>query len=52
MRYMSPSISEHYQQREPSAIRKAQLLFNSRKDKKNIEAIIVISREINKAKQK
>ena len=36
---MSPSISEHYQQREPSAIRKAQLLFNSRKDKKNIEAI-------------
>lgn len=36
---MSPSISEHYQQREPSAIRKAQFLFNSRKDKKNIEAI-------------
>ena len=36
---MSPSISEHYQQREPSAIRKAQILFNSRKDKKNIEVI-------------
>ena len=36
---MSPNISEHYQQREPSAIRKAQFLFNSRKDKKNIEAI-------------
>ena len=36
---MSPNISEHYQQREPSAIRKAQFLFDSRKDKKNIEAI-------------
>ncbi len=36
---MSPSISKHYQQREPSAIRKAQILFNSRKDKKNIEVI-------------
>ena len=36
---MSPNISEHYQQREPSVIRKAQFLFNSRKDKKNIEAI-------------
>ena len=36
---MSPNISEHYQQREPFAIRKAQFLFDSRKDKKNIEAI-------------
>ena len=36
---MSPSISEHYQQREPSAIRKAQILFNSRKDKNSIEVI-------------
>ena len=36
---MSPNISEHYQQREPSAIRKAQFLFNSRKDKKNIDVI-------------
>ena len=36
---MSPSISKHYQQREPSVIRKAQILFNSRKDKKNIEVI-------------
>ena len=36
---MTPSISKHYQQREPSAIRKAQILFNTRKDKKNIEVI-------------
>ena len=36
---MSPSISKHYQQREPSVIRKAQILFNSRKDKKNIDVI-------------
>ena len=36
---MSPSISKHYQQREPSVIRKAQILFNSRKNKKNIEVI-------------
>ena len=33
---MSPNISEHYKKRNPSAIRKAQILFNSRKDKNNI----------------
>jgi len=31
-----PGLSEHYQNREPSAIRKAQILFNSRKDKNDI----------------
>ena len=36
---MTPSISKHYQQREPSAIRKAQILFNSRKDKKHVKVI-------------
>ena len=31
-----PALSKHYQNREPSAIRKAQILFNSRKDKNDI----------------
>ena len=31
-----PALSEHYQNRKPSAIRKAQILFNSRKDKNDI----------------
>ena len=36
---MTPIISEHYQNREPSAIRKAQILFNERKDKDQINVI-------------
>ena len=36
---MAPRISEHYQNREPSAIRKAQILFNFRKDKDQINVI-------------
>ena len=36
---MSPNISEHYIKREPSAIRKAQILFESRQDKSDIEVI-------------
>ena len=36
---MSPNISEHYMKREPSAIRKAQILFESRKDSDNVEVI-------------
>ena len=36
---MAPRISEHYQNREPSAIRKAQILFNARKDKDKINVI-------------
>tara|TARA_B110000116_G_scaffold245364_1_gene236418 strand:- start:758 stop:2065 length:1308 start_codon:yes stop_codon:yes gene_type:complete len=36
---MSPSISEHYQQRSPSVIRRAQILFSSRKDKNDIQVI-------------
>lgn len=36
---MAPRISQHYQKREPSAIRKAQILFNERKDKKQINVI-------------
>ena len=36
---MVPAISEHYQNREPSAIRKAQILFNSREDKDKINVI-------------
>ena len=36
---MAPRISEHYQNREPSAIRKAQILFNVRKDKDQINVI-------------
>ena len=36
---MSPNISEHYIKREPSAIRKAQILFESRRDKSDVEVI-------------
>ena len=36
---MSPSLSEHYINRQPSAIRKAQILFNSRTDKDEIEVV-------------
>ena len=36
---MAPKISEHYKNREPSAIRKAQILFNARKDKDQINVI-------------
>ena len=36
---MSPSISDHYDKREPSSIRKAQILFQSRQDCSNIEVI-------------
>jgi len=34
---MSPNISDHYINREPSAIRKAQILFQSRDDANNVE---------------
>ena len=36
---MTPSISKHYQEREPSAIRKAQILFSSRVDSNDIHVI-------------
>ncbi len=36
---MSPNISEHYIKREPSAIRKAQILFDSRPDSLDVEVI-------------
>ncbi len=36
---MTPSISEHFKNREPSAIRKAQILFNARKDKDQLNVI-------------
>ena len=36
---MAPNISEHYIKREPSAIRKAQILFESRQDKSGVEVI-------------
>ena len=36
---MSPNISEHYAKREPSAIRKAQILFESRQDCLDVEVI-------------
>tara|TARA_B100001564_G_scaffold357865_1_gene375099 strand:+ start:519 stop:1835 length:1317 start_codon:yes stop_codon:yes gene_type:complete len=36
---MSPNISEHYKKREPSAIRKAQILFESRQDSSVINVI-------------
>ncbi len=36
---MTPSISKHYQEREPSSIRKAQILFNARKNSKNIHVV-------------
>ena len=36
---MSPSLSEHYINRQPSAIRKAQILFQSRLDKHEVEVV-------------
>jgi len=36
---MSPSLSEHYINRQPSAIRKAQILFESRTDKREVEVV-------------
>ena len=36
---MAPKISEHYQNREASAIRKAQISFNARKDNDQINVI-------------
>ena len=36
---MSPSISDHYIKREPSAIRKAQISFESRQDRSRVEVI-------------
>ena len=36
---MSPSISKHYKKREPSAIRKAQILFESRQDSSDVNVI-------------
>ena len=36
---MSPSLSEHYINRQPSAIRKAQILFESRSDKNEVEVV-------------
>ena len=36
---MSPNISEHYNEREPSAIRRAQILFQSRPDASHVEVI-------------
>ena len=36
---MSPSISDHYVKREPSSIRKAQILFQSRQDFSIVEVI-------------
>jgi len=36
---MSPSLSKHYINRQPSAIRKAQILFESRTDKHEVEVV-------------
>ena len=36
---MAPRISKHYQNRKPSAIRKAQILFDTRFDKNGIDVI-------------
>ena len=36
---MAPSLSEHYINRQPSAIRKAQILFESRTDKHEVEVV-------------
>ena len=36
---MAPSLSEHYKNRQPSAIRKAQILFESRTDKHEVEVV-------------
>ena len=44
---MSPSISDHYGKREPSSIRKAQILFQSRQDFSNVEVINLAIGNIN-----
>ena len=44
---MSPSISKHYMNREPSAIRKAQILFESRHDSSDIDVINLAIGNIN-----
>ena len=36
---MLPSLSEHFKNRQPSAIRKAQILFQSRADKHEVEVV-------------
>ena len=36
---MAPSLSEQYIKRQPSAIRKAQILFESRPDKHEVEVV-------------
>ena len=44
---MAPSISDHYARREPSSIRKAQILFQSRHDFSNVEVINLAIGNIN-----
>ena len=44
---MAPSISDHYGRREPSSIRKAQILFQSRHDFSNVEVINLAIGNIN-----
>ncbi|MED5427072.1 MAG: pyridoxal phosphate-dependent aminotransferase, partial [Candidatus Neomarinimicrobiota bacterium] len=36
---MKPKLSQHYQHREPSAIRQAQITFSQRPDKDQIKVI-------------
>ena len=44
---MSPSISDHYGKREPSSIRKAQILFQSRPDFSSVKVINLAIGNIN-----
>ena len=44
---MSPNISDHYGKREPSSIRKAQILFQSRQDFSDVEVINLAIGNIN-----
>ena len=44
---MSPSISDHYDKREPSSIRKAQILFQSRPDFSSVKVINLAIGNIN-----
>ena len=44
---MSPNISDHYSEREPSSIRKAQILFQSRHDFSKVEVINLAIGNIN-----
>ena len=44
---MSPSISDHYGKREPSSIRKAQILFKSRQDFSSVKVINLAIGNIN-----